>query len=89
LWRIAHKNSETIRIRFDVAQQCKRGVFEDHTRPFLGIKGGFKGAHESVNFAVDDDGVQAFFSAKMLINDGLGNLGLRGNFFDACPVESF
>src|SRR5665647_2177491 len=41
-----------------------------------------------LNLPVDHDRVQAFLAAEVLVHDGFGDLGPRGDVLDACPVEA-
>jgi hypothetical protein len=40
------------------------------------------------HLAIDDDGVQTLLAAEVLVDDGLGDAGLRGDLLDAHGLEA-
>ena len=49
-----------------------------------------RGGHgeEPLDLAVDDDRVQAFLAAEVLVDDGLGDAGLGGDLLDGGAVQA-
>ena len=87
---VAHEHAESVRVALDVVQQTQRGVLQDQARTLGGLQGGLEGGDQGLNLTVDNDGIQTFLAAEVLVDDGLGDFRSGGDLLDAgCPEPLF
>ena len=84
---VAHQDAEAVGVVLDVVEQGERRLLEQLARVAAGERAG-DGVEQALHLAVDDDGVQALLAAEVLVDDRLGDAGLRGDLLDRGALQA-
>src|SRR4051794_35293709 len=85
--RVADEDAEAVGLLLDVVEERARSLLEQLARVVAGERLGDL-VEEPADLTVDDDGVQAFLAAEMLVHDRLGDAGPLRDLLDAGAVEA-
>ena len=86
--RVPHQNAEAFRVVVDVIEQRHARLFQEGAGGARGERVG-DGRQKIVHLAVDENRIQPFLAAEVLIDDGLGHTGFRRDLLDTDGLETF
>src|SRR4051812_13437562 len=85
--RVADGDAKTVGLLLDVVEQGARRLLEQLARMATDERVGDV-VEQPTDLAVDDDGVQTFLAAEVLVDDRFGDAGTLGDLLDAGAVEA-
>ena len=86
--RVAHQDAEPVGRALDVIEQLQRRLLHELARVPNGGERVGQSAEQRAHLAVNDHRVNALLAAKVFVDDGLGNIGSRGDLLDGNRLES-